>query len=205
MASKVVEYTDSLLENLGNRSYEGTVKSMRKICEEVLGYKKIADRALAEEEGVLEQCNEFIKPMVSEIQSMMNDPELNLPSSFMGSETGFVLKYNRQMHYGNSLPHNPEGVLANLYHKVEHKINIVRNNTDFKPLAGITSTPSINSMLENFEGEETPIFMAAYGERWWDKGNIIDAKELFGFKIPRDVKILSYITVDDFVEEVRKL
>jgi len=172
--------TEELKKAVEKRKYEETARYMQQVCEDVLGYERIAEcqpidainvrsrfettvKLPTETPFQTEEVEEFIKIKPVKVQTTLRDI---------------------CWHYGKSSARNPEGIIVNLWYKE------VENNF-------ILGCEEINA---------PPVMTFGYGDRWLGKGETIsvsDCQRMF-LKIPQYVFTLDYIDFKRFFDIIKK-
>lgn len=180
MDIKPVEYTLSLSKALENNSYSGSVESMRMICEDVLGYKKIAEHSTGDEIKINIRS---LKTETLKEKSWLSKPNTTLTPEIRNIKIREICR-----HYSNNSPIKPEGIINTVLYEVDDNVP--------KLFSG-------HKMLPTFP----PTNILGYGERWWDVGEPIGKMSCIyeHLKLPSYIFLVNKIPLDKFVEKVRQI
>ncbi|MFH1473507.1 MAG: hypothetical protein ABIE55_01300 [Candidatus Aenigmatarchaeota archaeon] len=208
MVSKAVEYTKSLVKAVESSNYNGTVESMGKICEEVLGYKKIAESSFSEDGDSFDLDGDSAFDLLSDLcvsKEMM---------CRVKEEIIERIKYDtRFFHYGTGLSHHYEGIVNVLYFKTEQSLQRSRDSPNL-PLGSQTIVTHNKKLAydepyffsDGYVMDETPILFSMYGNKWFGKGELDcvpqELKPLI--KLPDEINIVDNLTLNEFVDAVRQ-
>lgn len=193
-----MNYVESLRRAVENRSYDETTEYMKKICEGVLGYKKIAecspeDKKKEEFDSIENEIDTVIESFIPKLLSEIIPPEILLNPTKTSMRRLIILVEaearqtsivtDRCWHYANSSTEKPEGIIAKLLYK--------RTANDLKLMEGIRGFP--------------PISIRGYGEKWWDEGELSVTPSCFktNLQLSQDISSISKIDFKRFNEIIK--
>ena len=191
-----MNYVDSLVKAVEKRNYDETVKNIQKVCEEVLGYEKIAE--CSPEDGIDSVKDELalhaetvimeiIPQIPPEIVDQIPLDQIEVIKAGIRPEIEVIemVTTDRCYHYANSSRKKPEGIITKLFYE--------RINDNFK--LGWRMQPNT-----------LPITVFGYGEKWLDNGEItpVDPCHKSNLQIPEDIYIFSDMNFENFVETIKK-
>lgn len=177
-----MDFEKSLRKAIEKRDYFESVSCISRICENVLGYKKIGEHSsIGSYEKVVE---DLVKSIAPELIKHAVPPEM-----LYGVKEVVVVCTNQPTianeechHFSNSSNKNPEGIVAGLL--CERNGNNIRLK-DIRP--------------------EIPVGFAGYGDKWWDEGELVKTPECFkeNIQVPKDISVVSRMKIETFFKKTK--